>query len=83
MSRSWRRHGEPAARLLGAVVAYLRLLEAQWETLDDAQRRSAIRLALEAAEPYRLASVREPGFPESGTTTTRQRHEDGPGRPNA
>jgi hypothetical protein len=47
-------------QVLAAVAAYLRLLEAEWGSLTDVQRRAAIRLAAEAAS----------GLRESGTVTS-------------
>jgi hypothetical protein len=47
-------------QVLAAVAAYLRLLEAEWDSLTDAQRRGAIRLAAEAA-----TALRKPGAPIS------------------
>jgi hypothetical protein len=50
------RRGASSGQVLAAVAAYLRLLEAEWGSLTDVQRRKAVRLALEAA-----TASREPG----------------------
>jgi hypothetical protein len=50
------RRDASSEQVLAAVAAYLRLLEAEWGSLTDVQRRKAVRLALEAA-----TASREPG----------------------
>lgn len=67
MAGSWRHRGEPPALLLKAVVAYLQLLEAEWEYLDDAQRRRCIRLALEAADVAPRSAEGDAAHPASHT----------------
>jgi hypothetical protein len=52
----WERRAASSEQVLAAVAAYLRLLEAEWGSLTDVQRRKAVRLALEAATAFR-----EPG----------------------
>jgi hypothetical protein len=56
MGLPWERRGASPQQVLAAVAAYLRLLEAEWGSLTDVQRRKAVRLALEAA-----TASREPG----------------------
>ena len=36
-------------RIVAAIIAYLSLLDRDWELLSDEERRSGVRLALEAA----------------------------------
>jgi hypothetical protein len=61
MGWPWERRGGSSEQVLAAVAAYLRLLEAEWGSLTDLQRRKAVRLALEAA-----TALREPGDPTPG-----------------
>lgn len=39
---------EPA-RIVAVIIAYLSLLDRNWELLSDEERRAGVRLALEAA----------------------------------
>src|SRR5947209_1420923 len=56
MDLPWERRAASSEQVLTAVAEYLRLLEAEWGSLTDVQRRKAVRLALEAATAFR-----EPG----------------------
>lgn len=47
------RRGAPPEHLLAAVAEYLRLLDAEWDSLTEDERRKAVRLALEAASGSR------------------------------
>lgn len=38
-----------ARRMLAAVIAYLSLLDEEWDPMSDEERHLAVRLALEAA----------------------------------
>ena len=57
MGWPWQRRDASPDQVLAAVAAYLRLLEAEWGSLTDAQRRKAVRLALEAATAFREPGV--------------------------
>ena len=41
--------GVELARTVAAIIAYLSLLDREWQLLSDEDRRSGVRLALEAA----------------------------------
>jgi hypothetical protein len=60
MAWPWERRRASSDQVLAAVAAYLRLLEAEWDSLTDVQRRGAIRLAAEAA-----TALRKPGAPNA------------------
>jgi hypothetical protein len=49
MAWPWERRRASSEQALAAVAAYLRLLEAEWDSLTEVQRRGAIRLAAQAA----------------------------------
>ena len=49
MERGSRDKGPERNRVVAAIIAYLRLLDHDWERLSDDERRSGVRLALEAA----------------------------------
>ena len=54
--------GHLARRTLGAVIAYLNLLDEEWEGMSDEECRRSLRLALEAA---RRPIDRHPEAPEA------------------
>lgn len=58
--------GQLTRRTLGAVIAYLNLLDEEWEGMSDEERRRALRLALEAA---RRPVDREPNRPDEVTNS--------------
>jgi hypothetical protein len=65
MAWPWERRRASSEEVLAAVAAYLRLLEAEWDSLTEVQRRSAIRLAVEAATALREPGARSPGISDT------------------
>jgi hypothetical protein len=57
MAWPWERRRTSPEQVLAAVAAYLRLLDAEWDSLTDAQRRGAVRLAAEAAAALRKSDA--------------------------
>ena len=43
-------------QLLGSVRSVLKLLDDQWDALDEHQRRSAVKLSLDTIHSYRSGS---------------------------